>query len=386
MALPNLDATFASAADQPRRYMLAQWLVNETYTGTVADYYTLPEYHLWAKIAVAVGAPRGEADYINLPKNYIWKDIYDSVSGTTNGLIQWNEKQALGHIAAAYRGDTGNPANLATYINWPWRYQIASITTQITPDADALSFISASGATNKSGIDQFVKDVKNLGIWESIVFWPLRSGQNAGTGTTVYSLGGLGTYNGTLINGPTLGDNGLDINSTGSQSISIPSPLSDFSNGHSWFIVMNATGPSPTLDSTVNQLLVSQFGAVLQVGASGTGGTINFMINARTTGTRYTSNLAAYGDVRNKFAFLCHNSSSKTTTYKTVGFTVPNGSSAASAQSYSGSNMTITATGNGRNTSSLIMVTSAQFDLNSSLQSSLESTYKQNLGTGLSLP
>jgi hypothetical protein len=33
----------------------------------------------------------------------------------------------LGHIAAAYRGDTANPANLATYIDWPWRYQVASI-------------------------------------------------------------------------------------------------------------------------------------------------------------------------------------------------------------------------------------------------------------------
>jgi hypothetical protein len=33
----------------------------------------------------------------------------------------------LGHIAAAYRGDTANPSNLATYISWPWRYQVASI-------------------------------------------------------------------------------------------------------------------------------------------------------------------------------------------------------------------------------------------------------------------
>jgi hypothetical protein len=87
----------------------------------------LPEYYLWAKIAVAAGGPRGEADYINLPKNYIWKDIYDAVSGTSNGLLQWNEKQALGYIASAYRGDTANPANTATYINWPWRYQVASI-------------------------------------------------------------------------------------------------------------------------------------------------------------------------------------------------------------------------------------------------------------------
>jgi hypothetical protein len=48
----------------------------------------------------------------------------------------WSEKQALGHIAAAYRGDTGNPANLATYIDWPWRYQVASIITELATEPE----------------------------------------------------------------------------------------------------------------------------------------------------------------------------------------------------------------------------------------------------------
>jgi hypothetical protein len=228
MALPTLDAVFASAADVPRRYMLAKWLVEEkgetaapssvlvsgagsdfvngiyTLTGEIdgkpyynlpassdadrsaiswsinqwiiwgdgnesqysstddvefpwqvttwigegggpplpivteipsqnpiANYITLPERYLWAKIAVAAGAPKDEASYISLPKQHVWKAIYDSVSGSGLGTIDWSEKQALGHIAAAYRGDTGNPANLATYIDWPWRYQVASIITAL---------------------------------------------------------------------------------------------------------------------------------------------------------------------------------------------------------------------------------------------------------------
>jgi hypothetical protein len=222
MALPTLDAVFASAADVPRRYMLSQWLVGEkeevagpssvlvsgaglestdgtytldgqesgknryifgdnyiywtgvewliyddafgdfsyassddtefpwqaTFTTTngedpapavteipapnpIANYLTLPERYLWAKIAVAAGAPLDEASYISLPKQYVWKAIYDSVSGSSLGTIDWSEKQALGHIAAAYRGDTANPANLATYIDWPWRYQVASIITAL---------------------------------------------------------------------------------------------------------------------------------------------------------------------------------------------------------------------------------------------------------------
>jgi hypothetical protein len=247
MALPILDATFASAADLPRRMMLAKWLVEElgetaapssvlvsgagstevngiyTYRGEgtgkpyynlvgydsnsglwsivwdssswlinngeetlyqstlvdvaypwlatfelsnglspapsateipaaspISNYYDLPERYLWAKIAVAAGGPKTEADYISLPKQYAWKDIYDAVSGSSAGLIQWSEKQALGHIAAAYRGDTGNPANLATYIDWPWRYQVASTIDHLLGNYNAV-IVSGAGSTEING-------------------------------------------------------------------------------------------------------------------------------------------------------------------------------------------------------------------------------------------
>ena len=35
-----------------------------------------------------------------------------------------------------------------------------------------------------------------------MVCWPMRSIHNAGTGSTIYSLGGLGIYNGILVNSP----------------------------------------------------------------------------------------------------------------------------------------------------------------------------------------
>ena len=79
-------------------------------------------------------------------------------------------------------------------------------------DADARSFCQTSGATDRAAINFFVKQIKNLGLWSSMVCWPLRSAQNAGTGSTAYSLGGLGTYNGTLVNGPTWGADGVDMN------------------------------------------------------------------------------------------------------------------------------------------------------------------------------
>jgi hypothetical protein len=261
MALPTLDSVFASAADLPRRQMLAKWLVEELDSGSIADYWTLPERYLWAKIAVAAGAPRSEADYISLPKQYAWSDIYNAVSGNitqstvvvsglsdtqyngryiynenvngrpsykltefitlswngseswiledgasgdytssgsdvaypwlatgwfNDGLdptdlvltpetpnhTDWSEKQALGHIAAAYRGDTGNPANLATYIDWPWRYQMASIITKLVeeepePEPETYNAVIVSGAGStevngtytERGLDPFYNNV-----------------------------------------------------------------------------------------------------------------------------------------------------------------------------------------------------------------------------------
>lgn len=222
--------------------MLAKWLVNLQYSGSIEDYWTLPEHYLWAKIAVAAGAPRSEADYISLPKNYVWSDLYNAVSGSSGQTIDRGEKEAIGWIAAAVRGDASDPAKVATYISWPWRYQVASIITALAVDANAQSFITTSGATDVEGIDQFVKGVKNLGLWNSMVCWPLRSSQNAGTGTTAYSLGGLGTFNGTLVNGPTWGANGIDFDGSNDR---ITLPNGSFGTGNAatsvWAFLKNET-------------------------------------------------------------------------------------------------------------------------------------------------
>jgi hypothetical protein len=81
-------------------------------------------------------------------------------------------------------------------------------------DPDARAFVQTSGATDRAALNFFVKGIKRLGLWDDMVCWPLRSAQNAGTGSTAYSLGGLGTYNGTLVNGPTWGADGITITST----------------------------------------------------------------------------------------------------------------------------------------------------------------------------
>jgi hypothetical protein len=64
-----------------------------------------------------------------------------------------------------------------------------------------------------------------------MVCWPLRSSQNAGGGTTAFSLGGLGRFDGTLVNAPVWGANGIEVVSSGfiSTNYQIPNfPLSAF--------------------------------------------------------------------------------------------------------------------------------------------------------------
>lgn len=91
-------------------------------------------------------------------------------------------------------------------------------------DPDALAYFSTAGITDdtaKVQINNFVKEIKGLGLWNSMVSWPLRSTQNAGTGTTAYSLGGLQTSNATMSGGSWLTD-GFSLSSAqyGSSTLS----------------------------------------------------------------------------------------------------------------------------------------------------------------------
>jgi hypothetical protein len=109
-------------------------------------------------------------------------------------------------------------------------------------DADATAFAAASGATDVAALSAFVKGVKDLGLWNNMVCWPLRSTQNAGTGTTAYSLGGLGAFNGTLVNGPTWGVDGLDFDGSDDR---VTLPNGSFGTGNAatsiWAFLKNET-------------------------------------------------------------------------------------------------------------------------------------------------
>ena len=92
-----------------------------------------------------------------------------------------------------------------------------------------LNVCNITSTTPRQQIRDFAAGVNDLGLWNSMVCWPLRSSQNAGTGTTAYSLGGLGTFNGTLTNGPTWGVDGLTFDSS-TKYINVPSAVGVFNN------------------------------------------------------------------------------------------------------------------------------------------------------------
>jgi len=111
-------------------------------------------------------------------------------------------------------------------------------------DADAVAYFDRAGvtdATAKSQINGFVMGMKDLGLYNNMVSWPLRSAQNAGTGATAYSLGGLGIFDGTKTADISWQSNGLLAN-TASQNVSFSNPL-DLSaiNSASLFAVLDAT-------------------------------------------------------------------------------------------------------------------------------------------------
>jgi hypothetical protein len=101
-----------------------------------------------------------------------------------------------------------------------------------------LNTCNITSATPRKQIRDFSAGVNDLGLWNSMVCWPLRSSQNYGSGTTAYSLGGLGTYNGTLTNGPTWEADGVNFPRATATHISATRPVgSDAADAYSIFSV-----------------------------------------------------------------------------------------------------------------------------------------------------
>jgi hypothetical protein len=88
-------------------------------------------------------------------------------------------------------------------------------------DPLTVAYAAASGATSLAGIDAIIRYARAESLLNNIRLYPMKSAQNAGTGTTVYGIGSLTANNMTLVNGPTWGAGGLAFVAASSQYGSI---------------------------------------------------------------------------------------------------------------------------------------------------------------------
>jgi len=84
-------------------------------------------------------------------------------------------------------------------------------------DSDVAAFQKSSGATQVGPLLALVDYLKSQSLWDYARFYPMKSAQNAGSGSTVYGLGGLTSNNMTLINSPTWGSDGVTFAAASSQ-------------------------------------------------------------------------------------------------------------------------------------------------------------------------
>jgi hypothetical protein len=141
-------------------------------------------------------------------------------------------------------------------------------------------------------INKFVVGIKKLGLWNSMICWPMRSIHNAGTGSTVYSLGGRGTFNGTIVNSISWSNEGVQkINSA--QRININGTDNVLRNSRSIFLVFRSTTIADN-----QRPFTCQDGS-----ATGNYWQINVNTNTETnTRTFYTRNSLNYSPTTNSIA------------------------------------------------------------------------------------
>jgi hypothetical protein len=135
-------------------------------------------------------------------------------------------------------------------------------------DADAAAYFDRAGVTNataKSQINAFVKGTKDLGIYNNMICWPMRSTQNIASGNTIYSLGGKQISNATKVGG-TWGTDGVFFSGAAEYMTSdvsnIPKDLTTFisakGNGSTYGAFPVIGGVYDPAGASTGQLALSQ--------------------------------------------------------------------------------------------------------------------------------
>lgn len=261
-------------------------------------------------------------------------------------------------------------------------------------DADAAAYFNRAGvtdATAKNQINAFVKGTKDLGIYNSMVCWPLRSAQNVGTGTTAYSLGGLGTYNGTLVNSPSWTTDGIDHTAASSQTTSFPINVVDY--GATGFSLYFAGKPKTGTQGF--SMIFGQEGGTLPTSMGmirlGAVATTQIQINVSYTGGAVSRTISANAvNAFNSFGATVSPSSVGLVFNASTNFSAPSGTYNATKEGEADSLRTASRGPTSASKQYADLISSfglfTTSSLNASQHASLISLYKTTLGTGLGLP
>jgi hypothetical protein len=252
-----------------------------------------------------------------------------------------------------------------------------------------LNVCNISDATPRQQIRDFAKGVNDLELWNSMVCWPLRSSQNAGTGTTAYSLGGLGTFNGTLVNGPAWGVDGIAFGGNTQYIEYSPQFSIDFTEGgYSVHAVWSGLGVAVSSLEGAFGLFSSSDDVLDNVITTGVFGGTTWLPQSRNyNGNRYhgssAGNLSIGGNVG-------YGWNADTLTLQTNGSDMTISLSASSTPSNglktirtSGRNNT---TASATSRVSYLIAFPPNIGMTTGLMTSIYNTAKQTLGQGLGLP
>jgi hypothetical protein len=151
------------------------------------------------------------------------------LNGRVAGFGIWKRALSASEVTALFNNGAGRTyASLDTglrnnLVSW-WALNQNSVTA----DSHGTNTLTNTGSVTAPNIGpvvtalsdprqlivDFAQGIDRLGLWNSMVCWPLRSSQNAASGTTAFSLGGLGRFDGTLVGSPSRGANGLGLTAT----------------------------------------------------------------------------------------------------------------------------------------------------------------------------
>jgi hypothetical protein len=163
-------------------------------------------------------------------------------------------------------------------------------------DVDGDAYLSRASVTDIIGRAEvlwFTRGIKSLGLWNNMVSWPLRSYQNTGTGSTVRSLGGFGTFDGTMVNGPSWSIDGITFGSNTQYIQYSPNFTVDFTRGgYSVHAVWSGLGVSVIPSTDLYHLFSSSDNSIRNEITTGVGGGTTWLPQSRNyNGLRYWNNI-----------------------------------------------------------------------------------------------